>query len=434
MSNISNIKARQILDSRGNPTVEVDVFTSNGYYGRASVPSGASKGKYESVEIRDNDANKFFGQGVLKAVYNINNIISKKLIGLSIFNQIKIDEYLINIDGSENKNNLGSNSLLGISLASARAAATELNIPLYRYIGGINANFLPIPMVNIINGGKHSDTEIAFQEFMIVPMKANNFNTAIRMCVEVFQTLKKILNDKCLGISIGDEGGFAPKFKCIEEALEIIILSIEKTYNYKPGIDIGIALDCAASEFYSNNMYNYSVFQKENGFCLSSEEQVNYLIKLTHKYPIISIEDGIDQNDYKGWKMLTEKIGNKIQLIGDDLFATNIKLLNKGIKNHIANAILIKPNQIGTLTETMLVINKAKEYNYNTIMSHRSGETEDNIISDLSVGFNTKQIKTGSVCRSERNAKYNQLIRIEEYLLNNIFLYPNIKDIMKSLY
>lgn len=429
MSNIKNIFARQILDSRGIPTIEVDVLTDKGLLGRASVPSGASKGIYESIEIRDGNKDFFFGKSVIKAVSNVNNIIKSKLIGMSIFDQSKIDNFLINLDGSPNKNNLGANSILGVSLAIAKTASKELNIPLYKYIGGLNAKTLPIPMINIINGGSHSDAFLAFQEFMIIPIKAENFFHAIRIGVEIFFSLKKILKDKNMSISVGDEGGFAPKISSIEEAIEIIIESIEKTKKYIPGKDVMLALDCAASEFYINNMYDYTYFEKKNGNIFSSEEQVNYLVKLTQKYPIISIEDGLDQNDLNGWKLLTNKLGNNIQLVGDDLFVTNIKLLEKGINNSIANSILIKPNQIGTLTETMLTINKAQNNRYNTIMSHRSGETEDNIIADLSVGFNTRQIKTGSVSRSDRNSKYNQLIRIEENLGKNNAYYPNYKDI-----
>lgn len=423
MSIINNINARQILDSRGNPTIEVDVKTKNGFLGRYSVPSGASKGKYEAYELRDNNPKYFFGKSVLKAVSNVNNIIFPELKGMSVFDQFNIDKKLIKIDGTENKSNLGSNALIGVSLAIAKAAAAELKLPLYKYIGGINAKLLPVPMINIINGGSHSDSKISFQEFMIIPINSKNFSTAIRMGVEVFHTLKKILSNKKLGISVGDEGGFAPRINSIEEALDLIIESIEKS-SYKPGIDIMLALDCASSEFYINNKYDYSFFEGNNGVIRSSEEQVEYLFNLTKKYPIISIEDGMDQNDWNGWKLLTNKLGNYIQLVGDDLFVTNIKRLKIGIDKSVANSILIKVNQIGTLTETMETINKAKNHGYKTIISHRSGETEDNIISDLSVAFNMGQIKTGSVSRSERNSKYNQLIRIEEALGNNN--YPDI--------
>lgn len=430
MSIINNIHARQILDSRGHPTIEVDVKTKNGFLGRYSVPAGASKGEYEAFELRDNNKKYFFGKSVLKAISNINNIIFPKIIGMSIFDQINIDKYLIELDGTENKSNLGANALLGVSLAIAKAASAELRLPLYKYIGGINANLLPIPMINIINGGSHSDSPIAFQEFMIIPIKSKNFSSAIRMGVEVFHNLKQILHDKKLGISVGDEGGFAPKINSIEEVLDLIILSIEKS-SYHPGDDIMLALDCAASEFYIDNHYDYSFFEGKKGTIRSSEEQVDYLVNLTKKYPIISIEDGMDQNDWNGWKLLTNKLGKNIQLVGDDLFVTNIKRLKMGIDKSIANSILIKVNQIGTLTETIYTINKAKNYGYKTIMSHRSGETEDNIIADLAVAFNMGQIKTGSVSRSERTSKYNQLIRIEEMLGNNVVNYPDI-DFFKS--
>lgn len=425
MSTINNIHARQILDSRGNPTVEVDIQTNNGCLGRYSVPSGASTGQYEAYELRDNNKKYFLGKGVLKAISNVNNIIAPKLKGMSIFDQFNIDKYLIELDGTENKSHLGSNAILGVSLALTKAAAAELKVPIYKYLGGINANLLPIPMINIINGGAHSDSQIAFQEFMIMPVKSINFASAIRIGVEIFHKLKEILYEKKLGIAVGDEGGFAPKLNSIEQALDLIIQAIEQT-GYIPGIDIMLALDCAASEFYIDKKYNYSIFEGVNGAIRSSEEQIQYLFDLTKQYPILSIEDGMDQNDWNGWQGLTDKLGKTIQLVGDDLFVTNIKRLNMGIDDSIANSILIKVNQIGTLTETIATINQAKNHGYKTIMSHRSGETEDNIIADLSVAFNMGQIKTGSVSRSERTSKYNQLIRIEESLGSNTVNYPDI--------
>lgn len=424
---IDKIYARQIFDSRGMPTIEVDTITRSGILGRASVPSGASVGKYEALELRDNGKD-FLGNGVSKAVYNVNKIIAPKLIGDSVFYQSEIDGKLINIDGSENKSNLGSNSLLGVSLSVARAAANQLNIPLYRYLGGVNTNVIPVPMMNIINGGIHSDSGISFQEFMIIPFNASSFFNGIKMAIEVFYNLKKILIKKKLNVSLGDEGGFAPKLNSSEEAIEFILEAI-KISGYNAGKDIMLGLDCAASEFYSNGFYNYKIFEGENGKILSSKEQVEYLLKLVNKYPILSIEDGMDQNDLNGWKLLTVKIGDKVQLVGDDVFVTQFKRLNNGIKNNIANSILIKYNQVGTLTETIDTINLAKKNSYNTIISHRSGETEDNFISDLSVAFNTGQIKIGSISRSERTCKYNQLIRIEEFLnkrIKGISNYPGI--------
>lgn len=425
MSNINSIHARQILDSRGNPTIEVDVITKRGILGRASVPSGVSVGKYEAVEFRDHNNSFYLGKSVLKAVNKINKIIAPELIGISIFDQILIDKQLIFLDGTKDKSKFGANSLLGISLAVAKAASIELNLPLYKYLGGVNAHILPVPMINIVNGGNHSDSPIAFQEFMIIPVKAKNFSTAIQISVEIFYNLKKILHDKKLSISVGDEGGFSSKFNNIEDVLDTILKAIEIS-GYKPGEQVFLALDCAASEFYINNQYDYTKFEGEKGAIRSSEEQVYYLEKLIKKYPIISIEDGMDQDDWKGWKLLTEKLGKHIQLVGDDLFVTNVKRIKRGIIEGIANSILIKANQIGTLTETISALTTAQRAGYTTIISHRSGETEDYTIADLAVAFNTGQIKTGSVSRSDRTSKYNQLIRIEELLGERIYYYPQM--------
>jgi len=419
MSKIKDVFARQILDSRGNPTIEVDIITKNGGLGRASVPSGISKGKYEAVEIRDGEK-AYSGNGVLKAVKHVNEIIAPEIKGLSVMDQSLIDKLMIDIDGTENKSRLGANAILGVSLAVAKAASADIGIPLYRYIGGINAHIMPVPMMNIVNGGLHSDAPISFQEFMIVPVSANSFSEAIRMGVEIFHQLKELLRRRNLSISVGDEGGFSSKFDSTEEALDAILESIEKS-GYKPVEEIMLALDCASSEFYLDGKYDYTRFEGEKGCLRSSEEQVNYLIKLIEKYPIISIEDGMDQNDWEGWKLLSEKIGKNVQLVGDDLFVTNISRLKEGIEKTVANSILIKVNQIGTLSETMTVLNYASRHNYTTIMSHRSGETEDYTISDLSVAFNVSQIKTGSASRSDRMAKYNQLIRIEEMLGSSAF-------------
>jgi enolase len=424
MSVIDNIYARQIFDSRGVPTIEVDVTTDSGLVGRSSVPSGASKGEYESLELRDGD-NFFFGKGVYKAINNINTIIGPNLIGFPVNDQILIDELMIELDGTENKSKLGANAILGVSLAVAKASSKEWNIPLYRYIGGINSYILPVPMINIINGGVHSNSPIAFQEFMIIPVKAKSFFDSIRIGTEIFYNLKKKLLDKKLNIGVGDEGGFAPNFNGnIENVLDLMIISIEKS-GYNAGKDVMLALDCASSEFFLNKKYDYTIFEGEKGFLFSSEEQVNYLCSLVEKYPIISIEDGMAENDWEGWKLLTKKIGKKVQLVGDDLFVTNSMKLEKGIKKKVANSILIKVNQIGTITETINTINKAQNFGYTSIVSHRSGETEDNIIADLAVGLRTGQIKTGSVTRSDRVAKYNQLIRIEENLGKYAF-YPGL--------
>ncbi len=424
MSIILNIHARQIFDSRGNPTVEVDVITENGVLGRAAVPSGASTGEHEAVELRDGGTD-YMGKGVLKAVKNVNEIISKELLGYSVFEQNSIDQMMIDLDGTANKAKLGANAILGVSLAVAKAAANELNVPLYRYIGGVSANTLPVPMMNIVNGGSHSDAPIAFQEFMIVPVKAKNFTHAMKMGSEIFHNLKKILHDRGLNTSVGDEGGFAPTFDGTEDALDTVISAISNA-GYKAGDDVMLALDCAAAEFYVDGKYDYTKFEGESGVIRTSKEQADYLADLADKYPIISIEDGMDENDWDGWKYLTEKIGDKIQLVGDDLFVTNVERLSRGIENGIANSILIKVNQIGTLTETIAAVNMAHNAGYTAVMSHRSGETEDNTIADLAVALNTGQIKTGSASRSDRMAKYNQLLRIEEEL-NEVAYYPQLK-------
>jgi enolase len=415
MSIIISVHARQIFDSRGNPTVEVDVTTENGILGRAAVPSGASTGEHEAVELRDG-GKAYMGKGVLKAVENVNKIISAELLGVSVFEQNAIDQLMIDLDGTPNKSQLGANAILGVSLAVAKAAANELGMPLYRYVGGVSANTLPVPMMNIINGGSHSDAPIAFQEFMVMPVKAETFSQAMQMGSEIFHNLKKVLHDRNLSTAVGDEGGFAPNLAGgTEDALETIALAVGNA-GYTLGDDIMIALDCAAAEFYVNGNYDYSKFEGETGKVRSSKEQADYLAELSEKYPIISIEDGMDENDWDGWKYLTEKIGAKVQLVGDDLFVTNVERLSRGIENGIANSILIKVNQIGTLTETIAAVNMAKNAGYTSVMSHRSGETEDNTIADLAVALNCGQIKTGSASRSDRMAKYNQLLRIEEEL------------------
>lgn len=424
MSIIINIHARQIFDSRGNPTVEVDVITENEVMGRFAVPSGASTGEHEAVELRDGGKN-FMGKGVSQAVKNINTILAEELLGISVFDQNSIDQLMIEIDGTPNKSKLGANAILGVSLAVAKAAANELNMPLYRYIGGVSANTLPVPMMNIINGGSHSDAPIAFQEFMIMPVQAENFSEALKMGTEIFHHLKKVLHDRGLSTAVGDEGGFAPTLDGTEDALDTILQAI-KNAGYSPGEQVKIALDCAAAEFFENGKYDYSKFEGEHGKVRSSEEQADYLASLAEKYPIISIEDGMDENDWEGWKYLTEKIGDKVQLVGDDLFVTNVERLSKGIENNIANSILIKVNQIGTLTETIAAVNMAHNAGYTSVMSHRSGETEDNTIADLAVALNTGQIKTGSASRSDRMAKYNQLLRIEEEL-GSVAYYPKEK-------
>lgn len=415
MSIIIKVHARQILDSRGNPTVEVDVITENGTLGRAAVPSGASTGEHEAVELRDGGKD-FMGKGVRKAIENVNITIANELLGTSVFEQNAVDKIMIDLDGTPNKSKLGANAILGVSLAVAKAAANELGMPLYRYVGGVSANTLPLPMMNIINGGSHSDAPIAFQEFMIMPVKAKSFTHAMQMGTEVFHHLKKVLHDRNLSTAVGDEGGFAPNLSGgTEDALDSIKLAVENA-GYAFGDDIMIALDCASAEFYVNGKYDYSKFEGETGKIRTSQEQAQYLAELTTKYPIISIEDGMDENDWEGWKILTDLIGNKVQLVGDDLFVTNVERLSKGIENGIANSILIKVNQIGTLTETIAAVNMAHNAGYTSVMSHRSGETEDYTIADLAVALNCGQIKTGSASRSDRMAKYNQLLRIEEEL------------------
>ena len=414
MSIIINIHARQIFDSRGNPTVEVDVTTENGVMGRAAVPSGASTGEHEAVELRDG-GKAYMGKGVLKAIDNVNQIIAQELLGVSVFEQNTIDQLMIDLDGTPNKSKLGANAILGVSLAAAKAAANELGLPLYRYIGGVSANTLPVPMMNIINGGSHSDAPIAFQEFMVMPVKAETFSQAMQMGSEIFHNLKKVLHDRNLSTAVGDEGGFAPTLDGTEDALDTIALAV-KNAGYTLGDDIMIALDCAAAEFYVDGKYNYAKFEGETGKIRTSEEQADYLAELAANYPIISIEDGMDENDWEGWKYLTDKIGDKVQLVGDDLFVTNVDRLSRGIENGIANSILIKVNQIGTLTETIAAVNMAQNAGFTSVMSHRSGETEDNTIADLAVALNCGQIKTGSASRSDRMAKYNQLLRIEEQL------------------
>ena len=416
MSIIIDIHARQIFDSRGNPTVEVDVTTENGVLGRAAVPSGASTGEHEAVELRDG-GDAFMGKGVLQAVSNVNEIIAKELIGNSVFEQEDLDQLMIELDGTPNKSKLGANAILGVSLAIAKAAANELGMPLYRYIGGTNAHTLPVPMMNIINGGSHSDAPIAFQEFMVMPIKANSFSEALRMGTEIFHHLKKVLHDRNLSTAVGDEGGFAPALDGTEDALDTILLAIQNA-GYKPGVEVRIALDCAAAEFFVDGKYDYTKFEGDQGKVRTPQEQADYLAELSSKYPIVSIEDGMDENDWEGWKYLTEQIGDSVQLVGDDLFVTNVTRLSKGIDENIANSILIKVNQIGTLSETIAAVDMAHRAGYTSVMSHRSGETEDNTIADLAVALNTGQIKTGSASRSDRMAKYNQLLRIEEQLAN----------------
>jgi enolase len=414
MSFIAQINARQILDSRGNPTIEVDVITNSGSLGRAAVPSGASTGTHEAVELRDGDKKAYMGKGVLKAVNNVNTIIREDLNGMYIFDQAGIDAKMITLDGTPNKGNLGANAILGVSLACAKAAAEESGQPLFRYVGGVNAGLLPIPMMNILNGGAHADNGIDFQEFMIMPIGAENFSEGLRMGTEVFHNLKKVLKDKGLATNVGDEGGFAPNIKNNEEAIEYVLRAIEAA-GYKAGKDIYIAMDAAASEFYDAKTKKY-VFKKSDGKKLGSEEMVDFWAAWAKKYPIVSIEDGLAEDDWSGWKKLTEKIGGKVQLVGDDLFVTNTERLQKGINEGIANSILVKVNQIGTLSETIDAVTMAHTNSYTSVMSHRSGETEDTTIADLAVALNCGQIKTGSASRSDRIAKYNQLLRIEEQL------------------
>ncbi len=414
MSLIDHILARQILDSRGNPTVEVDLITSNGLVGRAAVPSGASTGVHEAVELRDGDENRYMGKGVGKAVENVNDLLAPELVGISVFEQALVDKIMLDVDGTENKSKIGANAILGVSLALAKAAALEAGQSLYRYVGGVNARTLPVPMMNILNGGSHADNAIDFQEFMIMPVKADTFSESLRMGTEVFHHLKKVLKQKGLSTNVGDEGGFAPNISSNTEAIEVVLQAIEKA-GYRPGEDMGIALDAASSEFYDTESGTYQ-FKKSSGDKLSSEEMAQYWKSWVDQYPILSIEDGMHEDDWEGWKRMTELTGDKVQLVGDDLFVTNVKRLSRGIDEGIANAILIKVNQIGTLTETIDAVNLATRNSFKSVMSHRSGETEDTTISDLAVALNTGQIKTGSASRSDRMAKYNQLIRIEEEL------------------
>ena len=414
MSIIINVHARQIFDSRGNPTVEVDIITENGILGRAAVPSGASTGEHEAVELRDGGS-AYMGKAVGKAIDNVNNLISQEIIGSSVFDQEQLDKIMIDLDGTPNKSKLGANAILGVSLAIAKAAANELGLPLYRYIGGVSAKTLPVPMMNIINGGSHSDAPIAFQEFMVMPTGAKSFSHAMQIGTEIFHHLKKVLHDRGLSTAVGDEGGFAPVLEGTEDALDTIIKAISNA-GYKAGEEVMIALDCAAAEFFKDGVYDYTLFEGKSGVKRTSKEQASYLANLSKKYPIISIEDGMDENDWDGWKSLTEMAGDHVQLVGDDLFVTNVKRLSKGIENGIANSILIKVNQIGTLSETIAAVDMAHRAGYTSVMSHRSGETEDNTIADLAVALNTGQIKTGSASRSDRMAKYNQLLRIEEEL------------------
>jgi len=410
---IVEIKGREIIDSRGNPTVEVDVTLADGSFGRAAVPSGASTGEHEACELRDGDKERFLGKGVLNAVANVNEKIAPELIGLDAGNQPLIDKTMIELDGTKNKKNLGANAILGVSLAAARAAASSAGLPLYRYLGGPNAKVLPVPMMNIVNGGSHSDAPIAFQEFMVRPIGAPTFREAVRWGAEIFHALKKVLHDRGLSTAVGDEGGFAPTFEGTIDALDTVSLAV-KNAGYKLGEEVTFALDCAASEFFENGVYDYSKFEGEGGQKLSSEEQASFLAELVEKYPIDSIEDGCDENDWDGWKALTDKIGDKCQLVGDDLFVTNVEFLQKGIDLGAGNSILIKVNQIGTLTETFDAIELGKMNKYNSVVSHRSGETEDSVIAHIAVATNAGQIKTGSMSRSDRIAKYNQLLRIEE--------------------
>jgi enolase len=415
MGQIVSVHAREILDSRGNPTIEVEVTTTSGYFGRAAVPSGASTGENEALELRDGDKNRYLGKGVLKAVHNVNNVIAEEIMGMDVTDQNGIDKKMIELDGTKTKSNLGANAILGVSLAVAKAAATYHGLPLFKYIGGVNVVTLPIPMMNIINGGSHSDAPIAFQEFMIRPVGATSFREGLRMGAEVFHSLKKVLKGRGLSTAVGDEGGFAPNLEGTEDALETILKAISAA-GYKPGVDITIALDPAASEFYENGMYNYAKFEGPKGARKTSKEQVDYFEKLISKYPIDSIEDGMAESDWDGWKMLTERIGKKCQVVGDDVFVTNVDYLKKGIEMGCANSILIKVNQIGTLTETLNCIEMAHRAGYTTVTSHRSGETEDSTIADIAVATNSGQIKTGSCSRTDRMAKYNQLLRIEEML------------------
>jgi len=415
MGQIVSVHAREILDSRGNPTIEVDVQTTSGYQGRAAIPSGASTGENEAVELRDGDKSRYLGKGVLKAVHNVNNVIAEEVIGMDVTDQVGLDKKMIDLDGTKTKSNLGANAVLGVSLAAAKAAAAYHGLPLFRYIGGANAVTLPVPMMNIINGGSHSDAPIAFQEFMIRPVGAPNFREGLRMGAEVFHALKKVLKGRGLSTAVGDEGGFAPNLEGPEDALDTIVKAITAA-GFKPGVDLTIALDSAASEFYENGMYNYAKFQGPKGLRKTSQEQVEYFEKLVGMFPIDSIEDGMAESDWDGWKLMNERLGRKIQIVGDDLFVTNVEYLKKGIALDCANSILIKLNQIGTLTETLNAIEMAHRAGWTTVVSHRSGETEDSTIADVAVATNSGQIKTGSCSRTDRICKYNQLLRIEEML------------------
>ena len=431
MSFIHSIVARQILDSRGNPTVEVDVITDQGVLGRAAVPSGASTGMHEAVELRDNDKSQYLGKGVLRAVNNVNTVIAEQLKGMYIFDQVQIDKTMIELDGTSNKGNLGANAILGVSLAAARAASEACSQPMYRYVGGVNANLLPIPMMNILNGGSHADNGIDFQEFMIMPIGANSFSEGLRMGTEIFHHLKAVLKSQGLATNVGDEGGFAPNFKNNEEAIKAVMQAIDKA-GYKAGEDIYIAMDAASSEFYNAEEKVYH-FKKSTGDKLTSSQMVDFWADWRKKYPIISIEDGFAEEDWNGWKLMTDKLGTSTQLVGDDLFVTNVDFLSKGIKMGVANSILVKVNQIGTLTETINAVQMAQTNSYTSVMSHRSGETEDTTIADLAVALSCGQIKTGSASRSDRIAKYNQLLRIEEQLGNNArYLGKDFKFVGKS--
>lgn len=429
MSAIIDINAREILDSRGNPTIEVDVITEGGGYGRAAVPSGASTGKHEAVELRDGDTKRFGGKGVLHAVQFVEDVISPELIGIDVFEQREIDQVMIQLDGTPNKSKLGANAILGVSLAAAKAASSESDMPLYRYIGGVNSFTLPVPMMNILNGGSHADNKIDFQEFMIMPVGADTFREGLRMGVEIFHSLKKVLSAKSYSTNVGDEGGFAPNIQSNEESIELVLQAIEKA-GYKPGDEVMIAMDAAASEFYDENKKIYD-FHKSGSKPLSGEEMVDFWVKWASKYPIFSIEDGLHEDDWDSWAMLTQKLGSKIQLVGDDLFVTNSERLRRGIENNIANSVLVKVNQIGTLSETIDTVTMAHRNRYTTVISHRSGETEDTTIADLAVALNAGQIKTGSASRSDRVAKYNQLLRIEEELGTSAY-YPG-KNLLKRL-
>mgnify|MGYP003484912875 FL=1 len=426
MPYITDILAREVLDSRGNPTIEVEVYTESGAFGRGMVPSGASTGEHEAIELRDEDKGRYLGKGVLKAVENVNDIIADAILGFDVRDQLAIDKTMIDLDGTPNKEKLGANAILAVSIAVAHAAADYLDIPLYQYLGGFNAKTLPTPMMNIINGGSHSDAPIAFQEFMILPVGAPSFKEALRWGAEIFHELKSILKKRGLETSVGDEGGFAPRFKGTEDGVETILEAI-KSVGLEPGKDVYLGFDCASSEFYENGVYNYAKFEGEGGAKRTAAEQVDYLEELVNKYPIISIEDGMDENDWDGWKLLTERLGERVQLVGDDLFVTNTEILSNGIEKGIGNSILIKVNQIGSLTETFEAIEMAKKAGYTAVISHRSGETEDATIADISVATNAGQIKTGSLSRTDRIAKYNQLLRIEDQL-GELAVYDGLKS------